>query len=70
MRTHARTQHTHPPTPHPQGFFRIVTSNAMRGAGGDYNLGVESDCGWATLLGWRPAAELGFGSGPEVPLRP
>lgn len=31
------------------GFFRIVTSEAFDGRGNDYNLAIESDCGWAAL---------------------
>lgn len=42
------------------GLFRIVTSNAMQGQGDKFNLAIESDCGWAVPLGWKPAKELGF----------
>lgn len=43
-----------------RGFFRIVTSAAMEGRGSDYNLAIESDCGWAVPGGWVRAKELGL----------
>jgi Papain family cysteine protease len=30
-----------------RGFFRIVTSAYRNGTGGEFNLIVEKDCGWA-----------------------
>ena len=42
------------------GLFRIVTSNAMGGDGGSYNLGIEDNCGWAVPEGWKDAKDLGF----------
>lgn len=44
-----------------QGFFRIPTSAAFDGAGNDYNLAIETSCGWAVPGGWKSARELGFG---------
>jgi cathepsin X len=36
-----------------QGFFRIVTSEAFDGRGNDYNLAIETACGWAVPeVGW------------------
>ena len=54
-----------------RGYFRIVTSAAMDGRGADYNLGLESDCGWAVPEGWKAAREVGFGdSEPAEKLQP
>ena len=37
-----------PPHPAlPQGFFRIVTGEAFDGRDNDYNLAIETSCGWA-----------------------
>lgn len=41
-----------------QGFFRIVTSEAFDGRGNDYNLAIESDCGWA-VVEVRPSSAAG-----------
>lgn len=43
-----------------QGFFRIPTSAAFDGRGNDYNLAIESSCGWAVPGGWKSSKELGF----------
>ena len=48
-----------------EGFFRIVTSAAFAGQGNDYNLAIESGCGWAVPAGWKKASELGFGDDDE-----
>ena len=45
-----------------RGFFRIVTSSYKGGNGDDYNLAVESTCGWGVPKEWKKASELGFGS--------
>ena len=42
------------------GFFRIVTSNAFDGNGNDFNLAIETSCGWAVPSGWKHASEYGF----------
>ncbi|KAF8069393.1 hypothetical protein HT031_001508 [Scenedesmus sp. PABB004] len=42
------------------GFFRIVTSAAFGGTGGSVNLGIETDCAFAVVDGWKDAAALGF----------
>lgn len=44
-----------------QGFFRVVTSNAFDGNGDDFNLAIESSCGWAVPDRWKHASEYGFG---------
>ncbi|EFN55280.1 hypothetical protein CHLNCDRAFT_35526 [Chlorella variabilis] len=41
-----------------QGFFRIVTSEAFDGRGNDFNLAIETSCGWAVPETWRDASEL------------
>lgn len=41
--------------------FRIVTSAYKDGTGNDYNLAIESGCGWGVPKTWRKASELGFG---------
>lgn len=38
-----------------QGFFRIVTSAALAGRGGDANLLLETACAWAVPDGWVQA---------------
>lgn len=40
------------------GFFRIVTSSYRGGAGADLNLGIEGDCAFGVVGGWRDAADL------------
>ena len=45
-----------------KGFFRIVTSSYKGGNGDNYNLAVESTCGWGVPKEWKKASELGFGS--------
>lgn len=44
-----------------QGFFRIVTSAYKSGKGGEYNLALEQQCGWATPAAWERASQLDVG---------
>lgn len=39
------------------GFFRIVTSSAFDYQGDDFNLAIESSCGWAVPSGWKHARD-------------
>lgn len=47
------------------GFFRIVTSKYKDG-GNDYNLLIETGCGWGVPEKWMSAEELGFGTMQEM----
>ena len=44
-----------------RGMFRIVTSAYKGGAGNDYNLALESSCGFGVPGSWKQAAELDVG---------
>lgn len=48
------------------GFFRIVTSAFQGGEGNRYNLGIETDCAFGVVDGWRDAANMGYPTQEET----
>lgn len=40
-------------------------AQAFDGRGNNYNLNVESDCGWAVVEGWRKASEMLHGEAQQ-----
>ena len=44
-----------------RGMFRIVTSAYKGGVGNDYNLALESGCGFGVPGSWEQAAKLDVG---------
>jgi cathepsin X len=52
-----------------QGFMRVVTSAFRNGTGDLYNLGLERECAYGVVEGWRSAGEVlagGDGDGAEA----
>ncbi len=45
-----------------KGFFRIVTSAYKGGRGNDYNLALESECGFGVPASWERASGLDVGA--------
>jgi hypothetical protein len=45
-----------------KGFFRIVTNAYKGGHGNDYNLALESECGFGVPATWERASRLDVGS--------